>query len=73
MTKAFFASLTVVEVFADTALVTDSLDRNGIAAVTSDIGVFDVVLLIFVKFIVFRLLNGTTKVLALEQVIEDFK
>ena len=41
MTKAFFASFTVVEVFADTALVTDSLDRNGIAAVTSDIGVFD--------------------------------
>jgi hypothetical protein len=73
VTEALFTILTVVEVFADAALVTDSLDRDCVAAVTSDVGVFDIVLLIFVKFFVLRLLNGTTKVLALQQVVEDFK
>ena len=73
VTEAFFTIRTVVEVFADAALVTDSPDRDCVAAVTSDVGVFDIVLLIFVKFFVFRLLDGTTKVLALQQVVEDFK
>jgi len=41
MTKTFFTGLTVIKVFADTALVTDSLDREYITAIALNAFVHD--------------------------------
>jgi hypothetical protein len=71
MTKTFFTSLTVIKVLADTAFVTDSFDWEYITAVALDTLVYDFSLLILVKLVIF-IFKSTSKVLALQKLVEDF-
>ena len=64
MTKTFFTGLTVVKVLADTAFVTDSLDREYITTVALNTFVYDFLLLILVQLVIF-IFKSTSKVLAL--------
>ena len=71
MAKTFFTCLTVIKVFADAALVTDSLDREYITAIALNTFMHDFLLLILVKLVIF-IFQSTSKVFALQKLIEDF-
>jgi len=60
MTKTFFTGLTVIKVLADTAFVTDSFDREYIAAVALNTFVYDFLLLILVELFIFIFKSFTT-------------
>lgn len=70
--KALFTNAAEVEIFANAALVTDAHDWVDVAAITCDSEVLYVILGIFIELLIFCLLNKTTKVLALQQIVEDF-
>ena len=65
MAKTFFTGLTVIKVFADAALVTDSLDREYITAIALNTLVYDFLLLILVKLVIF-IFESSSKVFALQ-------
>ena len=71
MSEALLACLAVVEVLADAALVTDSLDGCDPASITLHIFVYNFVLLILVELVIL-VLQSTSKVFALQKVVKYF-
>lgn len=72
VTKALFTNAAEVEISANAALVTDAHDWVDVAAITLDSEMLYVVLWIFIELFIFGLFNKATKVLALQQIVEDF-
>jgi hypothetical protein len=72
MAEAFFTSLAVIEVFANRALVTDTLDRVHTTTIAFNIQVDNIVLRIIVEVCIWVFWDGSAKVLVLQQLREDF-
>lgn len=72
MAEAFFTHFAVIEILANRALVTDTLDRVHAATIAFNIQVDNIVLWIIVEVCIWVFWKGSAKVLVLQQLREDF-